>query len=158
MVVIGGTDFQWVYASLNLRYPPLFHSGNSTGKEAWTSWKPYRLWIGYLHAEHGQQRGVWGGKKHIRPSILIIFPLWFMTPFSQRVYQNLGEHKKILSGIDYVFSLVGQSRVCCWPSSTYRRSHMNVEHWCKNCWDGVQTIMLVENLRSVYIVGVVAFI
>ncbi|MGB4340778.1 MAG: PEP/pyruvate-binding domain-containing protein, partial [Dysgonamonadaceae bacterium] len=130
------------YASLNLRYPPLF-TQVSTGKEAMNELKTnrYELVICMPNMDNSEVFEVAKNIKAKHPHI----PIVVLTPFSQRVTKTL--EKEDLSGIDYVFSWLGNPDLLL-AIIKLIEDRMNVEHDVKTV--GVQTIMLVENSVRFY--------
>jgi CheY-like chemotaxis protein len=130
------------YASLNLRYPPLF-TQVSTGKEAMNELKTnrYELVICMPNMDNSEVFEVAKNIKSEHPHI----PIVVLTPFSQRVTKTL--EKEDLSGIDYVFSWLGNPDLLL-AIIKLIEDRMNVEHDVKTV--GVQTIMLVENSVRFY--------
>lgn len=130
------------YASLNLRYPPLF-TQVSTGKEAMNELKTnrYELVICMPNMDNSEVFEVAKNIKDEHPHI----PIVVLTPFSKSVTKALA--KEDLSSIDYVFSWLGNTDLLL-AIIKLIEDRMNVEHDVKTV--GVQTIMLVENSVRFY--------
>jgi len=130
------------YASLNLRYPPLF-TQVSTGKEAMNELKSnrYELVICMPNMDNSEVFEVAKNIKAEHPHI----PIVVLTPFSKSVTKALA--KEDLSSIDYVFSWLGNTDLLL-AIIKLIEDRMNVEHDVKTV--GVQTIMLVENSVRFY--------
>lgn len=130
------------YASLNLRYPPLF-TQVSTRKEVMSELKTnrYDLIICMPNMDNSEVFEMAKIIKADHPHI----PIVVLTPFSKSVTKTL--EKEDLSGIDYVFSWLGDADLLL-AIIKLIEDRMNVENDVKTV--GVQTIMLVEDSVRFY--------
>lgn len=130
------------YASLNLRYPPLF-TQVSTRKEVMNELKTnrYELIICMPNMDNSEVFEMAKNIKADHPHI----PIVVLTPFSKSVSKTL--EKEDLSGIDYVFSWLGDADLLL-AIIKLIEDRMNVENDVKTV--GVQTIMLVEDSVRFY--------
>ncbi len=130
------------YASLNLRYPPLF-TQVSTRKEVMNELKTnrYELIICMPNMDNSEVFEMAKKIKADHPHI----PIVVLTPFSKSVSKTL--EKEDLSGIDYVFSWLGDADLLL-AIIKLIEDRMNVENDVKTV--GVQTIMLVEDSVRFY--------
>lgn len=130
------------YVSLNLRYPPRFTQVN-TNKEALAELKQnhYELIICMPNMDNSDTFELAKQIKVSHPGI----PVVLLTPFSKAVTRSLS--KEDLSGIDYVFSWLGDTDLLLAIIKVVE-DHINVEHDVKTV--GVQTIMLVEDSVRFY--------
>lgn len=130
------------YTSLNLRYPPRFTQvGN--GKEALAELKQnrYELIICMPNMDNSDTFDLAIQMKERYPDI----PVVLLTPFSKAVTQSLS--KSDLSGIDYVFSWLGDTDLLL-AIIKLIEDRMNVDHDVKTV--GVQSVMLVEDSVRFY--------
>lgn len=130
------------YTSLNLRYPPRFTQVGSS-KEALAELKQnhYELIICMPNMDSSDTFDL---AKQIKARYTEI-PVVLLTPFSKAVTQSL--RKADLSGIDYVFSWLGDTDLLL-AIIKIIEDRMNVEHDVKTV--GVQTVMLVEDSVRFY--------
>ncbi|MDD2299615.1 MAG: PEP/pyruvate-binding domain-containing protein [Fermentimonas sp.] len=130
------------YTSLNLRYPPRFTQVGSN-KEALAELKQnhYELIICMPNMDSSETFDLAKLLKRDYPRI----PVVLLTPFSKAVTQSLS--REDLSGIDYVFSWLGDTDLLLAIIKIIEDS-MNVDHDVKTV--GVQTIMLVEDSVRFY--------
>ncbi|WP_313380148.1 PEP/pyruvate-binding domain-containing protein [Proteiniphilum saccharofermentans] len=130
------------YTSLNLRYPPRFTQVGSS-KEALAELKQnrYELIICMPNMDNSDTFDLAKQIKARYPDI----PVVLLTPFSKAVTQSL--RKSDLSGIDYVFSWLGDTDLLL-AIIKIIEDRMNVEHDVKTV--GVQTVMLVEDSVRFY--------
>lgn len=130
------------YTSLNLRYPPRFNQV-SNSREALAELKQnhYELIICMPNMDNSDTFELAKQIKSRYPEI----PIVLLTPFSKAVTQSL--RKEDLSGIDYVFSWLGDTDLLL-AIIKIIEDYMNVEHDVKTV--GVQTIMLVEDSVRFY--------
>lgn len=130
------------YTSLNLRYPPRF-TQVASGKEALAELKQnhYELIICMPNMDNSDTFDL---AKQIKARYSEI-PVVLLTPFSKAVTQSL--RKSDLSGIDYVFSWLGDTDLLL-AIIKIIEDRMNVEHDVKTV--GVQTVMLVEDSVRFY--------
>ncbi len=130
------------YTSLNLRYPPRFTQVSSS-KEAIAELKQnhYELIICMPNMDNSDTFDL---AKQIKARYSGI-PVVLLTPFSNAVTQSL--RKEDLSGIDYVFSWLGDTDLLLAIIKVVE-DRMNVDHDVKTV--GVQTIMLVEDSIRFY--------
>ncbi|HBG42540.1 MAG TPA: phosphoenolpyruvate synthase, partial [Porphyromonadaceae bacterium] len=130
------------YTSLNLRYPPRF-TQVSTNKEAIRELRSnrYELVICMPNMDNSDAYELAKEVKRDYPEIATVL----LTPFSKAVTRAL--EKEDLSGIDYVFSWLGNTELLV-AIIKLIEDRMNVEHDVKTV--GVQTIMLVEDSVRFY--------
>ncbi|MDR0422330.1 MAG: phosphoenolpyruvate synthase [Proteiniphilum sp.] len=130
------------YTSLNLRYPPRFTQVGS-GREALEELKRnrYELIICMPNMDNSDTFDLAKQIKLHYPEI----PVVLLTPFSRAVTHSL--RKSDLSGIDYVFSWLGDTDLLLAIIKIIEDS-MNVEHDVRTV--GVQTVMLVEDSIRFY--------
>ncbi len=130
------------YTSLNLRYPPRFTQVNNS-REALAELKQnhYELVICMPNMESSDTFDLAKQVKKDYPRI----PVVLLTPFSKAVTKLL--KKEDLSGIDYVFSWLGDTELLL-AIIKLIEDRMNVEHDVKTV--GVQTILLVEDSVRFY--------
>lgn len=130
------------YTSLNLRYPPRFMQVASR-KEALAELKQnrYELIICMPNMDNSDTFDLAKQIKSRYPDI----PVVLLTPFSKAVTQSL--RKSDLSGIDYVFSWLGDTDLLL-AIIKIIEDRMNVDHDVKTV--GVQTVMLVEDSVRFY--------
>ncbi|MBK5194992.1 MAG: phosphoenolpyruvate synthase [Proteiniphilum sp.] len=130
------------YISLNLRYPPRFTQVNNN-KEALAELNQnhYELIICMPNMDSSDTFDLAIQIKERYPGI----PVVLLTPFSKAVTRSLS--KENLSGIDYVFSWLGDTDLLLAIIKVVE-DRMNVEHDVKTV--GVQTIMLVEDSVRFY--------
>ncbi|OJV83099.1 MAG: phosphoenolpyruvate synthase [Bacteroidia bacterium 44-10] len=130
------------YTSLNLRYPPRFTQvGNSKEALAELKQNHYELIICMPNMDNSDTFDL---AKQIKARYSDI-PVVLLTPFSKAVTQSLS--KSDLSGIDYVFSWLGDTDLLL-AIIKIIEDRMNVEHDVKTV--GVQTVMLVEDSVRFY--------
>ncbi|MDR2817053.1 MAG: phosphoenolpyruvate synthase [Proteiniphilum sp.] len=130
------------YTSLNLRYPPRFTQvGNSREALAELKQNHYELIICMPNMDNSDTFDLAKQIKARYPDI----PVVLLTPFSKAVTQSL--RKSDLSGIDYVFSWLGDTDLLL-AIIKIIEDRMNVEHDVKTV--GVQTVMLVEDSVRFY--------
>lgn len=130
------------YTSLNLRYPPRFTQvGNSREALAELKQNRYELIICMPNMDNSDSFDL---AKQIKARYSEI-PVILLTPFSKAVTQSL--RKSDLSGIDYVFSWLGDTDLLL-AIIKIIEDRMNVEHDVKTV--GVQTVMLVEDSVRFY--------
>lgn len=130
------------YTSLNLRYPPRFTQvGNSKEALAELKQNHYELIICMPNMDNSDTFDL---AKQIKARYSEI-PVVLLTPFSKAVTQSLS--KSDLSGIDYVFSWLGDTDLLL-AIIKIIEDRMNVEHDVKTV--GVQTVMLVEDSIRFY--------
>lgn len=130
------------YTSLSLRYPPRFTQVN-TNKEALWKLKSNRYEL-VICMPNMDSSDVFHLSKEIKEHYPEI-PVVLLTPFSKAVTQSL--EKEDLSGIDYVFSWLGNTDLLL-AIIKLIEDRMNVEHDVETV--GVQTIMLVEDSVRFY--------
>ncbi len=130
------------YTSLNLRYPPRFNQVSSN-KEALAELKysNYELIICMPNMDSSDTFVLAKQIKELYPRI----PVVLLTPFSKAVTKSL--IREDLSGIDYVFSWLGDTDLLLAIIKLIEDS-INVEHDVSTV--GVQTIMLVEDSVRFY--------
>ena len=130
------------YTSLNLRYPPRFNQVSSN-KEALAELKysNYELIICMPNMDSSDTFVLAKQIKELYPRT----PVVLLTPFSKAVTKSL--IKEDLSGIDYVFSWLGDTDLLLAIIKLIEDS-INVEHDVSTV--GVQTIMLVEDSVRFY--------
>ena len=130
------------YTSLNLRYPPRF-TLVSSNKEALSELKQnhYELIICMPNMDSSDTFDL---AKQIKARYAGI-PVVLLTPFSKSVTLSLS--REDLSGIDYVFSWLGDTDLLLAIIKVVE-DRMNVEHDVMTV--GVQTIMLVEDSVRFY--------
>lgn len=130
------------YTSLNLRYPPRF-TQVSSNKEALAELKQsnYELIICMPNMDSSDTFILAKQLKVLYPRI----PVVLLTPFSKAVTKSLS--KEDLSGIDYVFSWLGDTDLLL-AIIKLIEDNINVEHDVSTV--GVQTIMLVEDSVRFY--------
>ena len=130
------------YTSLSLRYPPRFYQVSSN-KEALLQLKQnrYELIICMPNMDNSDSFEL---AKEVKKRYPLI-PVVLLTPFSKAVTQSL--QKEDLSGIDYVFSWLGDTDLLLAIIKLIEDS-MNAEDDVKTV--GVQTIMLVEDSVRFY--------
>lgn len=130
------------YTSLNLRYPPRFTQVD-TSREALEELgsNRYELVICMPTMESSNVFDLAKEIKLLYPEI----PVVLLTSFSKSVTQAL--QKEDMSGIDYVFSWLGDTDLLL-AIIKLIEDRMNVEHDVKTV--GVQTIMLVEDSVRFY--------
>lgn len=130
------------YTSLNLRYPPRF-TQVASGREALAEMQQnhYELVICMPNMDSSETFDLAKQIKDNYPEI----PVVLLTPFSKAVTQSLA--KSDLSGIDYVFSWLGDTDLLLAIIKLIEDS-MNVEHDVKTV--GVQSVMLVEDSVRFY--------
>lgn len=130
------------YTSLNLRYPPRF-TLVSSNKEALSELKQnhYELIICMPNMDSSDTFDL---AKQIKARYTGI-PVVLLTPFSKSVTLSLS--REDLSGIDYVFSWLGDTDLLLAIIKVVE-DRMNVEHDVMTV--GVQTIMLVEDSVRFY--------
>lgn len=130
------------YTSLNLRYPPRFTQVSNAVKamEELRS-NRYELIICMPNMDNHE---IFSQVKVIKNKFPYI-PIVLLTPFSKSVTRVL--EREDLSGIDYVFSWLGNADLLLAIIKLIEDS-MNVEHDVKTV--GVQTIMLVEDSVRFY--------
>ena len=130
------------YTSLNLRYPPRF-TQVSSNKEALAELKQshFELIICMPNMDNSNTFVLANEVKNLYPNI----PVVLLTPFSKAVTKSLS--KEDLSGIDYVFSWLGDTDLLL-AIIKLIEDRMNVDHDVKTV--GVQTIMLVEDSVRFY--------
>ena len=129
------------YTSLNLSSPPRVTQVNNLEdaiKELST--KRFDLIIAIPDAEHSQTYEKAKEIKHHYPDI----PIVLLTPFAREVSRRL--EKEDLSGIDYVFSWLGNTDLLL-AIIKLLEDEMNIEEDTKS---GVQIIMLVEDSVRFY--------
>lgn len=130
------------YTSLNLRYPPRFMQvGNSKEALAELKLNRYELIICMPNMDSSDTFDLAKQIKSRYPGI----PVVLLTPFSKAVTQSLS--KSDLSGIDYVFSWLGDTDLLL-AIIKLIEDRMNVDHDVKTV--GVQTVMLVEDSVRFY--------
>lgn len=130
------------YTSLNLRYPPRFTQvGNARDAMSELKQNHYELIICMPNMDNSETFEL---AKQIKQQYSGI-PVVLLTPFSKAVTQSLS--KSDLSGIDYVFSWLGDTDLLL-AIIKLIEDRMNVEHDVKTV--GVQTIMLVEDSVRFY--------
>lgn len=130
------------YTSLNLRYPPRFTQvGNSREALAELKQNRYELIICMPNMDNSDTFDL---AKQIKARYSGI-PVVLLTPFSKAVTHSL--RKSDLSGIDYVFSWLGDTDLLL-AIIKIIEDRMNVEHDVKTV--GVQTVMLVEDSVRFY--------
>lgn len=130
------------YTSLNLRYPPRFTQvGNSREALAELKQNHYELIICMPNMDNSDTFDLAKQIKARYPEI----PVVLLTPFSKAVTQSL--RKSDLSGIDYVFSWLGDTDLLL-AIIKIIEDRINVEHDVKTV--GVQTVMLVEDSIRFY--------
>lgn len=129
------------YTSLNLSSPPRVTQVNNL-EEAFKelSTKRFDLIITIPEAEHSQIYEKAKEIKHHYPDI----PIVLLTPYAREVSRRL--EKEDLSGIDYVFSWLGNSDLLL-AIIKLLEDEMNIEEDTKS---GVQIIMLVEDSVRFY--------
>jgi CheY-like chemotaxis protein len=130
------------YTSLSLRYPPRF-TQVSSNREALAELRQnhYELVICMPNMDNSDTFELAKQIKARYPTI----PVVLLTPFSKAVTKLLS--KEDLSGIDYVFSWLGDTDLLL-AIIKLVEDRMNVEHDVKTV--GVQTIMLVEDSVRFY--------
>src|SRR5690554_4099136 len=130
------------YTSLNLRYPPRF-TQVSSNKETLAELKQinYELIICMPNMDSSDTFVLAKQCKELYPRI----PVVLLTPFSKAVTKSLS--KEDLSGIDYVFSWLGDTDLLL-AIIKLIEDNINVEHDVRTV--GVQTIMLVEDSVRFY--------
>ena len=130
------------YTSLNLRYPPRFTQVSSNQEAmAELSANRYELVICMPNMDNSETFELAKEIKKNYPRT----PVVLLTPFSKSVTETL--HKMDMSGIDYVFSWLGDTDLLL-AIIKLIEDRMNVEHDVKTV--GVQTIMLVEDSVRFY--------
>lgn len=130
------------YTSLNLRYPPRFTQvGNSKEALAELKQNHYELIICMPNMDSNDTFDLAKQIKVRYPDI----PVVLLTPFSKAVTQSLA--KSDLSGIDYVFSWLGDTDLLL-AIIKIIEDRMNVDHDVRTV--GVQTVMLVEDSIRFY--------
>ena len=129
------------YTSLNLSSPPRVTQVNNL-EDAFKelSTKRFDLIIAIPDAEHSQTYEKAKEIKHHYPDI----PIVLLTPFAREVSRRL--EKEDLSGIDYVFSWLGNTDLLL-AIIKLLEDEMNIEEDTKS---GVQIIMLVEDSVRFY--------
>lgn len=129
------------YTSLNLSSPPRVTQVNNL-EDAFKelSTKRFDLIIAIPDAEHSQTYEKAKAIKHHYPDI----PIVLLTPFAREVSRRL--EKEDLSGIDYVFSWLGNTDLLL-AIIKLLEDEMNIEEDTKS---GVQIIMLVEDSVRFY--------
>lgn len=129
------------YTSLNLSSPPRVTQVNNL-EDAFKelSTKRFDLIIAIPDAEHSQTYEKAKEIKHHYPDI----PIVLLTPFAREVSRRL--EKEDLSGIDYVFSWLGNADLLL-AIIKLLEDEMNIEEDTKS---GVQIIMLVEDSVRFY--------
>ena len=129
------------YTSLNLSSPPRVTQVNNL-EDAFKelSTKRFDLIIAIPDAEHSQTYEKAKEIKHHYPDI----PIVLLTPFAREVSRRL--EKEDLSGIDYVFSWLGNTDLLL-AIIKLLEDEMNIEEDTKS---GVQIIMLVEDSIRFY--------
>ena len=129
------------YTSLNLSSPPRVTQVNNL-EDAFKelSTKRFDLIIAIPDAEHSQTYEKAKEIKHHYPDI----PIVLLTPFAREVSRRL--EKEDLSGIDYVFSWLGNTDLLL-AIIKLLEDEMNIEEDTKS---GVQIIMLVEDSVRLY--------
>ena len=129
------------YTSLNLSSPPRVTQVNNL-EDAFKelSTKRFDLIIAIPDAEHSQTYEKAKEIKHHYPDI----PIVLLTPFAREVSRRL--EKEDLSGIDYVFSWLGNTDILL-AIIKLLEDEMNIEEDTKS---GVQIIMLVEDSVRFY--------
>lgn len=129
------------YTSLNLSSPPRVTQVNNL-EDAFKelSTKRFDLIIAIPDAEHSQTYEKAKEIKHHYPDI----PIVLLTPFAREVSRRL--EKEDLSGIDYVFSWLGNTDLLL-AIIKLLEDEMNTEEDTKS---GVQIIMLVEDSVRFY--------
>lgn len=130
------------YTSLNLRYPPRFTQVTNS-KEALSELKQnhYQLVICMPNMDNSDTFDL---AKQIKERYSDI-PVVLLTPFSKAVTRTL--QKSDLSGIDYVFSWLGDTDLLL-AIIKLIEDQMNVDHDVKAV--GVQTVMLIEDSVRFY--------
>ncbi len=129
------------YTSLNLSSPPRVTQVNNL-EDAFKelSTKRFDLIIAIPDAEHSQTYEKAKEIKHHYPDI----PIVLLTPFAREVSRRL--EKEDLSGVDYVFSWLGNTDLLL-AIIKLLEDEMNIEEDTKS---GVQIIMLVEDSVRFY--------
>ncbi len=129
------------YTSLNLSSPPRVTQVNNL-EDAFKelSTKRFDLIIAIPDAEHSQTYEKAKEIKHHYPDI----PIVLLTPFAREVSRRL--EKEDLSGVDYVFSWLGNADLLL-AIIKLLEDEMNIEEDTKS---GVQIIMLVEDSVRFY--------
>lgn len=129
------------YTSLNLSSPPRVTQVNNL-EDAFKelSTKRFDLIIAIPDAEHSQTYEKAKEIKHHYPDI----PIVLLTPFAREVSRRL--EKEDLSGVDYVFSWLGNTDLLL-AIIKLLEDEMNIEEDAKS---GVQIIMLVEDSVRFY--------